>query len=515
LDLVQVSTPKAGLLGLLACRLAGHRRVVYLVRGRAYENFRGPRRRFYATLDGLACRLATVVRPVSTALARALVVEGICPARKIRVLGRGGSEGVDVGAFAPGRWTDEAAALRRELGLSATDRLLLFAGWIRREKGAGDLIEAFGSLASARPGLHLALMGDFHAGDPLEDRHRRAIEAHPRIHFLGWREDTAAVYAACDIHVLPSHREGMPRVVLEASASSRPSVVADWPGAEEIVEEGLTGRIVPRRNPGELAEALDDLLFCEERRVNMGRAAFEKVAREFVPERLRSLQLAMYEELTGRSDKVENVEEGPLRALSLEDLDRLARLHQAAFPGYFLSRMGRPFLRAYFRLILDWPGGILLGLHRDGRLVGYTSGFEDPSGFYAHMRRRRIRMGLLTLGGLLRDPRLLARTLWNIRSMRERAHLGRDIGPGDFELSSLAVHPAESGKGVGSLLTEALFEQARQSGGSRVIALTDETENDGARAFYRKVGMVEARSLDAGGGRRMIRMEFDLRKPIA
>jgi hypothetical protein len=98
-DVMHVSTPKAALIGSLAARLSGHRRVVFTLRGRVYENATGWKRQAMAQMDQLVCSLASAVVPICRELGTALVAEGLCRPEKIRTIGSGSSNGIDARHF--------------------------------------------------------------------------------------------------------------------------------------------------------------------------------------------------------------------------------------------------------------------------------------------------------------------------------------------------------------------------------------------------------------------------------
>jgi glycosyltransferase involved in cell wall biosynthesis len=105
------------------------------------------------------------------------------------------------------------------------------------------------------------------------------------------------VYAECHIVCLPSYREGLPKVLLEAAASARPTVATDVPGCREIVLHGENGLLVPPRDPEALASALRMLIENKEMRLRMGRRGREIVEAEFSVERVNAETLKLYEEI--------------------------------------------------------------------------------------------------------------------------------------------------------------------------------------------------------------------------
>ena len=115
----------------------------------------------------------------------------------------------------------------------------------------------------------------------------------------GRRDDMPAVYAESDIVVLPSYREGMPKVLIEAAACGLPSVTTDVPGCRDVVEHGRSGLVVPVRDGGrELAKAIETLLGDEALSSAMGRRGRELVLERFALSRVIDKTLSLYGELT-------------------------------------------------------------------------------------------------------------------------------------------------------------------------------------------------------------------------
>lgn len=284
-DVVQVSTPKAGFLGILAARLAGQRHLMYLVRGRAYECQRGPARWFYTRLDALCCRLADMVVPVSASLADALRDEKICPPEKLRLVSGGSSRGVDMAAFAPtAARLASAAEVRRALGIPSAGQVVLFVGWVRREKGLVELVEAMQRVRESRPAAHLVVLGDPHEPDDLPSPTWRVLEQEAGFHWHRRVADTAPFFLAADLVVLPSWREGFPRVVLEAGAAGRAVVTTTATGCCDSVVDGQTGVLVPVGDAAALAAAIASLLDDPDRCAQMGRLARRHVEDHYAQE---------------------------------------------------------------------------------------------------------------------------------------------------------------------------------------------------------------------------------------
>jgi len=209
-DMVEFSTPKAGLLGSVAAWLRGVPARVYMLRGLKFETATGLKRRILLSMERLAAGCAQIVLCNSESLRKEALAMGVAPESKLLVLGGGSSNGVDTDRFAPG-----TSDVRKRLGVTRKALAVGFVGRLTRDKGLPELIEAFDSILSAEPETHLLLVGWFDASeDALGADERAGIESHPRIHLTGLVEDTAPYYRAMDVMVLPTWREGFPNVVL-------------------------------------------------------------------------------------------------------------------------------------------------------------------------------------------------------------------------------------------------------------------------------------------------------------
>ncbi len=281
-DVIQVSTPKASLLGIIAARLAGSRGIMYLVRGRAYECKPSMLRWIYSRLDSLCCTLADMVVPVSASLRDQLVREGICHPGKLRLVAAGSSQGVDATAYSPSLARLKAAdEIRTSLQLSVHSQLVLFVGWVRREKGVIELVEAIRTLRAENVDIHLLVLGDANEPDDIDAMTWRLLRDEAGFHWHPWAGDTAPYYHASDMVVLPSWREGFPRVVLEAAAAGKPVITTDVTGCRDSIIPDTTGLLVPPRDPTALVAAMRKLYENSDLRETMGQHAALHVRQEY------------------------------------------------------------------------------------------------------------------------------------------------------------------------------------------------------------------------------------------
>jgi glycosyltransferase involved in cell wall biosynthesis len=169
------------------------------------------------------------------------------------------------------------------------------------EKGYGELFAAARWLRTRRPDVVMVVAGPYDAdkGDPLTPADVAMAEA-AGVRFLGHRDDPERLYAAFDLYVLASHREGFPRSAMEAAASGLPIVATDIRGCREVVEHTRTGLLVPVREAAVLAAAIERMAGDAALRRRMGEAAVAKARGEFDQRRVIIRTLDAYGELNRR-----------------------------------------------------------------------------------------------------------------------------------------------------------------------------------------------------------------------
>jgi glycosyltransferase involved in cell wall biosynthesis len=151
------------------------------------------------------------------------------------------------------------------------------------EKGFPEFLAAGAELCARFPQLHLLAIGHRLESERRGDRWQP--EDHPRLQgrlkILSDRDDMKDLYACMDLHVLPSHREGFPRVLMEGAAAGLPQVATAIRGCRQTVEHGVTGFLVPVKDVGALGARMTQLIENADLRQKMGLAAREKGLKEF------------------------------------------------------------------------------------------------------------------------------------------------------------------------------------------------------------------------------------------
>ena len=303
-DIVHTHNPKPGVYGRLAARWAHVPAVVNTVHGLyALPSDSRAKRTFVYGLERIAstCSGAELVQnPEDLPVLERLGI----PRRKLMVLGNG----VDLTRFDAERiHASKVAATRRELGVGPDEVLCGAVGRLVWEKGYRELFDAAARLRERAPGLRFVVAGppDPAKRDSLTDADLRRAEASSNIRFLGTRDDVEALYAAMDLYVLASHREGWPRSAMEAAAMGVPVIATDVRGCRQVVDDGITGVLVPARDAGALAAAIESLAKDRETRQRMGAAARDKARRDFDQQHVIDITLDVYERLLGSRRHVE------------------------------------------------------------------------------------------------------------------------------------------------------------------------------------------------------------------
>jgi glycosyltransferase involved in cell wall biosynthesis len=298
---VHAHTPKGGLLGMLAARLAGVPVRVYEMHGLPLITARGARRLLLRVTERISCRLAQEVLCVSHSIRRIALQEGLCRPDRIKVLLQGSVNGVDAARFRPASPTERLAA-RTLHEIPARAPVIGYVGRIARDKGIAELAAAWRILRQRDDDVRLVLAGEVDDSDPPPHSALAMLRDDPRVLFAGQVREVQALYAAMDIVVLPSYREGFPTVALEAAAMALPIVATLVPGCVDAVSDGETGRLVPARDPVALALAITGYLADPALREAHGAAARRRAVACFGQRAVWEATVSEYEALLEKQD---------------------------------------------------------------------------------------------------------------------------------------------------------------------------------------------------------------------
>jgi glycosyltransferase involved in cell wall biosynthesis len=299
-DIVHTHTPKGGLLGQYAALLAGVPLRVHTIHGLYFPGaMRASRRWMYVWLERITLAFSHHNFSQNPEDVPVAIRERISRADRLEQVGNG----IDLSRFDPARISDvERRRIRAELGYGDEHVIVGMVGRLVVEKGYLEAFAAARIVAQRNPNVRFVFVGAF------EDK-ADAIRADALERFgiadvaqlVGYRSDIERLYAAMDIAMLPSHREGMPRAVMEAAALGKPCVVTDIRGCRQTVDDKLTGLIVPLRDCDALAAAIESIVRSPTDRERMGIAARAKALREFDEGHVIAKLIAAYNRLAERA----------------------------------------------------------------------------------------------------------------------------------------------------------------------------------------------------------------------
>ena len=262
-EIVHTHTPKAGIVGMLAAKMAGVPLRIHTVAGLPLMETTGTKRRILNFVEKSTYRLANRVFPNSRGLKEVILKEGFAKEDKLKVLGKGSSNGIDTSYFDPNQFDDiQKKNKRKALGIPQEDFAFIFIGRLVSEKGINELVEAFEKIQQKNTKVSLLLVGPFEKElDPLKETTFQAIQENEKIYTTGYQEDVRPYFAIADALTFPSYREGFPNVVMQAGAMNLPAIVTNINGCNEIIVEGVNGVIIPVKNTEALRKGMQ--LFVE------------------------------------------------------------------------------------------------------------------------------------------------------------------------------------------------------------------------------------------------------------
>ena len=190
---------------------------------------------------------------------------------------------------------EPCCTLREEYGMEPSSHIVGVVGRLELEKGHPTLLEAWPIVLRSVPEAYLIVVGEGSRLDALHDIAREMRILH-RVVFTGRRDDIPAVTAAFDVAVLPSYREAQGLTILEAMALSRPVVASNVGGIPEMIQDGVTGILVPPHDPPALAEAIVRLLRDHQLADTLGRAGHDLVHDRFCVQLMAKAVQDLYDE---------------------------------------------------------------------------------------------------------------------------------------------------------------------------------------------------------------------------
>ena len=293
--IVSASTPKAGLLGMIAATFTRVPVRHYLLRGLPLATAPRRQRPLLWLMERAACGLAHQVQCVSASLRADVVRRRLCRPEKCVVLAQGSSNGVDATERFKPALTNARHELRSKMGLSPAAVAVGFVGRLCRDKGLVELSAAWRQIAARYPEAHLVIVGPAEIDGVESHRAFESLKSAPRVTMSSEFLEARSFYEVMDLLAHPSHREGFPNVCLEAAAMALPVVTTDAVGCRDSVIDGVTGRVVPVRSAAMLASAIGEYIESERQRIAHGASGRARVLRDFSPTEVWIAQAELFE----------------------------------------------------------------------------------------------------------------------------------------------------------------------------------------------------------------------------
>jgi glycosyltransferase involved in cell wall biosynthesis len=305
-DIVHTHTPKAGLLGMIAANLSGVKIRIHTLAGIPAMAAEGGKKSLLETVEKWTYSNATEIWPNSQGLRKFVVQHGLCPESKLRIVGKGSSNGVDLEKF-------NRDSLKENHLVAATMRILpgedefivLSVGRLVKDKGIEELVSAFLNSKIVNRSK-LVLLGAFEQDlDPLSPETIQTIQDHPKIIQIDWTDHVAHYLALADVLVHPSHREGFPNVLLEAGAMQVPVICSDIIGNSDIITQQKTGLIFPVKDAAVLKEALEFAFVKRDKMALYATNLYREIAENYDRKLIQEEIFSNYQRLIGTGKTAE------------------------------------------------------------------------------------------------------------------------------------------------------------------------------------------------------------------
>ena len=300
-DLIVYATPNAALYSSIAGKMAGIKKRLYCQWGIRYVGFNGMKRKIFKFLEKIACKNSTLINAVSPKNRQFSIDEKLYKPEKATVVGNGGTVGVDLNLYDMEKYDSYRTEKREELGLS-DEFIFGFVGRFGRDKGAYELLSAFRKISEKNSNAKLLCIGSTELGKndvPLELK--EWAENNENVIFAGRKpkEEVVKYYAAMDVYVHPTYREGFGLVLQEAAAMGCPVITTDIPGAGEVLVDGQSCLLCKAKNVDSLYESMEKLLndkdFCK----TLGENARKYVEEKYERNTMVANHVKRYEEILG------------------------------------------------------------------------------------------------------------------------------------------------------------------------------------------------------------------------
>jgi glycosyltransferase involved in cell wall biosynthesis len=260
--IIHSHTPKAGILAMLASKITNIPIRLHTVAGLPLMEEKGNKKKMLELIEKLTYSFSTFVFTNSNGLYKYIIDNNYVSKSKLKVIGNGSSNGVDVNYFSPTSVSEkEKEKLKLSLGILENDFTFVFVGRIVADKGINELINAFDTISFQNNAIKLLLVGEQESHlDPLNENTLKLISSNKNIIKTGFQKDIRPFLAVSDALVFPSYREGFPNVIMQAGAMELPVIATNINGCNEIIVNEKNGVLIELKNNGAIVKAMVRLI---------------------------------------------------------------------------------------------------------------------------------------------------------------------------------------------------------------------------------------------------------------
>ena len=257
-DIVHSHTPKAGLLAMLAAKMAGVKIRIHTIAGLRFMTATGTTRKILVFMEKLTAKAAHHVWPNSYSLLAYIKENKLVAEKKLQVIGHGSSNGVDLKRYSTHALNPEKLEeIKKLLNYDEQYCYLLNMGRIVKDKGIDEVFRSFKTVHEANNKLRLIVLGAFEDDlDPISEEAREILKTHPAIIHIDWSDHVEYFMHLSHLLVHASYREGFPTTLLQTGAMNCPIVCSAIEGSVDIVTHKETGLLFQSKNADDLLEKL-------------------------------------------------------------------------------------------------------------------------------------------------------------------------------------------------------------------------------------------------------------------
>jgi glycosyltransferase involved in cell wall biosynthesis len=302
-DIIHSHTPKAGLLAMLAAKMAGIKIRIHTIAGLRFMTASGTTRRILISMEKLTARAARYVWPNSYSLLNYIREHKLVKEGKLAIIGHGSSNGIDLNRFsASALKAKKINEIKQLLNYDEDCFYILNMGRIVKDKGIDEVLKSFAIVHTAESKLRLIVLGAFEDDlDPVSDETKEILKTHPAITHIDWSDDVEYFMHLSHLLIHASYREGFPNTLLQAGAMNCPIICSAIEGSIDIVTNNETGVLFQPGNADDLLEKLKYALTHPEEMNTYARNLRMKIEKYFSQHYLHACMKEKYLELLNKN----------------------------------------------------------------------------------------------------------------------------------------------------------------------------------------------------------------------